>query len=149
MCYGTNIVSQIMCTPKKIHLMVAKHILRYLRGTIGLGIRYDQVEINLHGFTNFDWAGSSTNRKSTSGCRFSLGSGMISWFSRKQSSVALSSTEAECIVASLGAREAVWLRKLLFDLFKKSLKSTIIYCDNQSCIKLSVNLVFDNRSKHN
>lgn len=128
--------------------MAAKHILRYLRGTIGLGIRYDQVEINVHGFSDFDWADSSTNRKSTSGCCFSLGSGMIYWFSRKESSVALSSTEAEYIASSLGAKEVVWLRTLLFDLFKKSLKPTIIYCDNQSCIKLLVNPVFHNRFKH-
>ena len=65
-CYATNTLSQFMCAPKKIHLMVAKHILRYLRGTIGLGIKYDQVKINLHGFIDFDWASSSTNCKSTS-----------------------------------------------------------------------------------
>ena len=73
---------------------------------------------------------------------------MISWFSRKQSSVAQSSTEAEYIVASMGAREVVSLRKLLFGLFGKPLPPTTIYCDNQSCIKLSLNPVFHNRSKH-
>ena len=73
---------------------------------------------------------------------------MVSWFSRKQTSVALSSTEAEYIASSLGAREAIWLQKLLSDLFKRHLNPIMIYCDNQSCIKLSSNLVFHNRSKH-
>ena len=73
---------------------------------------------------------------------------MMSWFSRKQSAVVQSSTEVEYIAASMGAREEVWLRKLLVELFGKPLKSTIIHCDNQSCIKLSVNTIFHNRFKH-
>lgn len=143
-CYVTNVLSHFMCEPKKIHLMAAKHILRYLRGTIGLGLKYENVEIQLEGYSDSDWAGSTTDRKSTTGCCFSLGSAMISWFSRKQSAVAQSSTEAEYMAASMGAREAVWLRKLLFGLFGKTLNSTIIHCDNQSCIKLSVNPIFHN-----
>ena len=113
-----------------------------------MGIIYDQVEINLHGFSNSDWASSSTKRKSTSGCYFSLGSRMISWLSKKQSSVALSSAKAEYIATSFGAREFVWLWKILFDLFREALKPTIIHCDNESCIKLSTNPVFHNRSKN-
>jgi hypothetical protein len=128
--------------------MAAKHILRYLKGTSELGLKYDKTEIQLQGYSDSDWAGSSTDRKSTTGVCFSLGSAVISWFSRKQSAVAQSSTEAEYMAASMGAREAVWLRKLLFDLFGKPLLPTIIHCDNQSCIKLSINIVFHNRSKH-
>ena len=73
---------------------------------------------------------------------------MVSWFSKKKSSVALSSTEVEYIASSLGAREAVWIRKLLADLFKRPLKPTVIHCDNQSCIKLLANPTFHNCSKH-
>ena len=79
---------------------------------------------------------------------FSLGSSKISWFSRKQSSVAQSSVEEECISTSMGNKEAVWLRKLKFDLFGNPLEPTFIYCDNQSCMKLSLNPIFHNRSKH-
>ena len=125
--------------------MAAKHVLRYLRGTIGLGLKYRNVEIKLEGYTDSDWAGCSLNRKSTTGCCFSLGSAMVSWFNRKQPTIALSSTEAEYMS---GASEAVWLRKILFGLFGKKLDSTVIHCDNQSCIKLSANPVFHNRSKH-
>ncbi|XP_057830103.2 uncharacterized mitochondrial protein AtMg00810-like [Cryptomeria japonica] len=110
--YATNTLSQFMCKPRKIYLVAVKHIMRYLRGTIGLGLKYDNVEICLHGYSDSDWAGSVVDRKSTSGCCFSFRSAMIAWFSRKQPSVAQSSTKAEYIAALMGAQEAVWSRKL-------------------------------------
>jgi hypothetical protein len=73
---------------------------------------------------------------------------MISWYNRKQRSVALSSAEAEYMAASQASCEAIWLRKILVDLFDTKLDPTTIYCDNQSCIKLSENPVFHDRSKH-
>ena len=73
---------------------------------------------------------------------------MISCFSRKQSSVALSKTEAEYVAAWSACCEAVWLWKLLCDLFDLSMDATCIHCDNQSCVKLSENPVFHDRSKH-
>jgi hypothetical protein len=74
--------------------------------------------------------------------------GIISWFNKKQRLVALSSAEAEYMAASLAACEALWLRKLLLGLFRQELEATVIHCDNQSCIKLSENPVFHDRSKH-
>jgi hypothetical protein len=122
---------------------------RYLRGTVEYGLRYlGDGEVKLQGYSDSDWAGSATDRKSTSGCCFSLGSMMISWFSRKQTSMALSSTEAEYMAASTASCEAIWLCKLLAGLFDQELDPTVIYCDNQSCIKLSENPVFHDRSKH-
>ena len=73
---------------------------------------------------------------------------MISLFSRKKSCVALSIAEAEYVAACLASCEAIWLRKLLSDLFDLQLDATCIYCDNQSCMKLSNNLVFHDKSKH-
>jgi hypothetical protein len=105
-------------------------------------------DVQLHGFTDSDWAGSADDRKSTSGMCFSLGSAMISWASRKQKSVALNTAEAEYIAACDACTEAVWLRKLVSGLFDQVLDSTVIYCDNQSCVKLSENPVFHDRSKH-
>eukprot|EP00253_Pinus_taeda_P023383 PITA_23383 len=87
-------------------------------------------------------------RKSTSGCCFGLGSAVVSWFSRKQQSVALGSAEAEYMAASLASCEAIWLRKMLFGLFGQPLRPSVIHCDNQSCIKLTENPVFHDRSKH-
>ena len=78
------------------HCVVAKHVLRYLRGIVDYLLRYlGDGEMKLQGYTNSDWVSSAADRKSTSGCYFSLGSTMISWFNRKQSSVALRSIEME------------------------------------------------------
>jgi hypothetical protein len=79
---------------------------------------------------------------------FILVSAMISWGSRKQKFVALSTTESEYMAACEACTEAVWLRKLISDLFDQIPESSIIYFDNQSCIKLSEHLVFHERSKH-
>ena len=84
-------------------------------------------------------------RKSTLGCCFSMGSGVISWFSRKQSCVALRTAEEEYVVACSASCEVVWLRKLLYNLL---LDATCIYCDNQSCVKLSKNPMFHDKLKH-
>jgi hypothetical protein len=73
---------------------------------------------------------------------------MVSWCSRKHSSVALSTAEAEYIALCVAVREAVWLRKLLADLFGHEMDSTIIHCNNQSCVKLSENHVFHDKLKH-
>lgn len=73
---------------------------------------------------------------------------MISWISRKQPSVAKSSTYVEYITTSMGAREAAWLEKLVVGLFGQPLKPTTVHCDNQSCIKVLVNTVFHERSKY-
>ena len=92
-CFVVNTLIQYMVNPKHIHLVGAKHVMRYLKGTLDYGLRYaSNGEIRLRGFTNSDWAGSAEDRKRTSRCCFSLGSSMISWFSRKQSSIALITT---------------------------------------------------------
>ena len=114
-----------------------------------MGLRYtSDSDISLHGFTNSDWAGSAKNRKSTSGGCFSLGSGMISWFSRKETSIALSTTKEEYIAACSACSEGIWLRKMLAGLFDEEIDVTNILCDNQSCIKMTENPVFHDKSKH-
>jgi hypothetical protein len=148
-CFAVNTLSQYMVEPRSVHLIATKHVMRYLKGTIDYGLRYaSDREISLQGFTDSDWAGSVADQKSTSGCCFSMGSTMISWFSRKQTSVALSTTEAEYIAACSASNEAVWLRKLLAGLFDLELEATCIWCDNQSCVKLTENPVFHDKSKH-
>ena len=102
------------------------------KGTVDYGLKYDvNQKINLEGYVYFDWAGSAIDRKSTSGCCFSMGSGVISWFSKKKSCVALITAEAEYVAACSASCEAVWLQKLLFDLFDLQLEVTYIFCDNQ------------------
>ena len=135
--------------PKRAHWAAAKHVLRYIQGTIEHVLKYTQGnDIGLSGFTDADWAGSSIDRKSTRGYCFSIGSGKTSWCSRKKKSVALSSAEAKYMAASTASCEAIWLRKLLVNLLKEKMEATYILCDNQSCIKLSENPVLHDRSKH-
>ena len=117
-CFVVNTLSQFLKDPRHVHLIVAKHILRYLKGTVDYGLNYEvNQKINIEGYVDSYWAGSAIDRKSTSGCCFNMESGVISWFSRKQSSVALSTAEAEYEAACSASYEAVWLRKLLSDLF--------------------------------
>ena len=105
-------------------------------------------EVKLHGFTDADWTGSPTDRKSTSGGIFSIESTIVSWYSRKQRSMALSSVEVEYMEAIQDACEAIWMRNILVGLFGSHLYRTVIHCDNQSCTKLSINPMFHDRSKH-
>ena len=102
----------------------------------------------MYGYTNTDWAGSVVGRKSTSGGCYCLGSTMISWFSKKQSSVSPSTAEAEYIVACSACCEAIWIRKLMSEIFDMELDTIVILCDNQSSIKMIENPVFHDKSQH-
>ena len=106
-CFAVNTLSQHMVEPHHIRWIGAKNLLRYLRGIITYGLRYTAGDVRLLGYIDADWAGSVVDCKSTSGCYFTLGSASISWMSRKQKSVALSTTEAEYIAASMASCEAV------------------------------------------
>jgi hypothetical protein len=148
-CYVVNVLSELMSQPRQTHWIATKHVLRYLRGIVGYGLRYAfPVDIRLQGYADADWAGSAVDWKSTYGCCFPLESFMVSWYSRKQSSMALSTVEAKYIVLCVAVREAVWLCKLLADLFDHEMDFTIIHCDNQRCVKLSENPVFHDKSEH-
>jgi hypothetical protein len=125
--YATSTLSQFMSQQRQTHWIFAKHVLRYLQGTVGHGLRYtSSIDMRLQGYTDFDWAGSTVDKKSTSRCCFTLGSTMVSWCSKKQNFVALSIAEAEYIALSVAVRKAVWLHKLLADLFGHVLDSTVI-----------------------
>ena len=82
-CFAVNSLSQHMVYPHHIHWIGAKNLLRYLRGTINHGLRYTAGSLRLHGYIDADWDGSVVDRKSTSGCCFTLGFALIYWMSRK------------------------------------------------------------------
>ena len=106
-----------MANPTAEDFQAVKRILRYLQGTKEIGIQYSKGEsTELKGYADSDWAGDKKSRKSTTGYIFLLGGAAISWSSKKQSSVALSSTEAEYMAACAAVQEAVYLRTLLSDL---------------------------------
>jgi hypothetical protein len=148
-CFVVSTLSQFMVEPRRVHWVAAKHVLRNLCGTVDYGLDYQRGDgIHLVGYTDSDWARCVSDRKSTSGCCFGLGSAVVSWFSGKQNSLALSSVEAKYMVANQASCEALWPRKLLVGLFSVQLRPNMIYYDNQSCIKLSENPFFHDRSKH-
>eukprot|EP00253_Pinus_taeda_P002352 PITA_02352 len=118
-CYFLNTLNQFMMEPKRTHWATTKHVLSKFSGS-----------------------------KSTSGYCFNIGSGMPSWCSRKQKFVALNLSEVEYMAASTTSCEAIWLRKLLVNLFRRNMEATRIMCDNHSCIKLFENPVFHDRAKH-
>ena len=132
-----------MVNAKHIHLIRLKHVMRYLKGTSDYGLRYaSSGEIKLHGYAYSDWGGSAKDRKSTSGCCFSLGSDMISWLSRNHKSIALSMAEVEYIAACSSCSESIWIHNMLVVLFDAEIDDTDILCDNQSCIKMTENPMF-------
>ncbi|KAL3741671.1 hypothetical protein ACJRO7_017180 [Eucalyptus globulus] len=147
--YYVSLISRYMENPTQMHLLAAKRILRYLQGTRDFGLFYKNGEkSDLLGFTDSDYAGDQDDRRSTSGYAFMFGTGAISWSSKKQPIVTLSSTEAEFVAATASACQAIWLRRILEELQFKQPGPTKIFCDNNSAIKLSKNPVLHGRSKH-
>jgi hypothetical protein len=130
-CFAVNTLSQYLVEPRRVHLVAAKHVMRYLKGTLEYGLCYTgDHDFRLYGYTDSDWAGSVSDRKSTSTCCFSLGSAMTSWQSMKQFSIALSTEEAKYIATCSTSCEAIWLQKLLTGLFDLEMEATVILCDN-------------------
>jgi hypothetical protein len=99
-CFAMNTINHHMVEPRSVHMTGTKHVLRYIARTVDYGLDYIRGGVSLVGYIDSDWARCATDRKSTSGCCFGLGSGLVSWFSWKQKSVALSSAEAEYMAAS-------------------------------------------------
>ena len=147
--FSVSVLSRYLHTPTMQHLGAAKRVLRYVAETTDFGIWYSRdANFKLFGYSDSDWGGCKDDGTSTSGHLFSLGSGAISWSSKKQEVVALSSGEAEYIVVTLAVCQAVWLRRLLSDLHKEQQGSTLIFCDNKATIAMTKNPAFHNRTKH-
>lgn len=115
--FATSLVSSFAKNPSHQHIEAVKTILKYLKGSIHRGITYGgSEELKIEGYSDSDWAGDKESRKSTSGFIIMLNGGPVSWCSKRQATVALSSTEAEYIALTLAAKEATWLRLLLTEL---------------------------------
>lgn len=142
-------ISRYMAKPTELHLQAAKKALTYIKGTMNYGICYKRGEDEkLVAFTDGDYAGDVEDRKSTSGYVFLLNSGAVSWSSKKQPLVTLSTTEAEFVATGACACQAVWVRRILEKLGYEHEGSTTIMCDSSSAIKLPKNPVMHGRSKH-
>ena len=147
--YAVSFLSRFMAAPKEGHLLAAKRILRYLKGTMNFGIFYKRSSDNtLKGYTDSDFAGDLDGGKSTSGYVFMMGDGAVAWSSKKQPIVTLSTTEAEYVAATACACQSIWMREVLNSIEEDLCKCVTVFCDNSSSIKLSKNPVFHGRTKH-
>lgn len=134
--------------PHKEHFTAAKNMLRYLKRTIDMKLHFTAGGEEISGYADADWGGNTEDRRSYSGFVFYIGNNAISWESRKQPTVALSSTEAEYMSISNAAKEAIYLRKLLEELGFGKQEAVKLNVGNQGGMKLATNPVFHNRSKH-
>jgi hypothetical protein len=147
--YTVGALSKYMAKPTTVHWQTAKGVLRYLVGTADFAITFTggAKSPDIIGYCDADYAGDIDTRRSTTGYVFMLNGGAISWSSRRQQTVAASTTEAEYMAAAHAVKEALWLRKLLSDLNQPS-DTIAIRADNQSAIKLLKNPISSVRSKH-
>ncbi|KAJ0491830.1 putative RNA-directed DNA polymerase [Helianthus annuus] len=144
-----NKLSQFMHKPTNVHWEALKRLLRYLHGTLHHGIFLKRKSpMQLHAFTDADWAGDRPSYRSTTGYIVYLGQNPISWSSKRQSTLARSSTEAEFRAVASTTTEVQWLISLLVELGLKSTVTPAIYCDNLSATHYSANPVFHSRMKH-
>ncbi|XP_019059480.1 PREDICTED: uncharacterized protein LOC109117159 [Tarenaya hassleriana] len=146
--FAVNVLSRFLNNPRRSHLVAAKRVLRYLKGTLDYGVLFkSDFEADLVGFADSDCVGSTQDMKSTSGFCFMLGSNCFSWSSKKEELVAQSTAEAEFIATTTAANQAIWLRKILCDLGFNPRIPTQINVDNQAAIAISKNPVFNLMSK--
>lgn len=146
--HAVSALSQFNSSFGQTHWTAAKHVLRYLKGTMNLGLTYRLSKSQLEGFVDADWASCLADRKSYMGYVFTLNGGAISWNSCKQRTVALSSTEVEYMGLSEITKEAIYLRGFLLELGFRGPETVNISNDNMGALKLSENPVYHARSKH-
>jgi hypothetical protein len=138
-----------MHDPRESHFLLLKRILRYLKGSLDLGLTlYSSSSHNLVAYSDADWAGCPDTRRSTSGFCIFLGDNLISWSSRRQPTVSRSSAEAEYRAVATAVAETCWLRNLLLELHRPLDKATVVYFDNISVVYMSANPVQHRRTKY-
>lgn len=145
--FAVSLLARFMSDPASMHWDAAKCVLRYLKGTQDFCLTFGRLAEGLIGFTDADWC-SLSHRHSISGYLFTFSGGAISWRSRKQSIIALSSTEAEYVAASEAGHELLWLRYLISELTEPLREATPLKCDNQSAIAIVDSGLLHARTKH-
>lgn len=152
--FATVFLSQFLNNPGPRHWNAAKRVLRYLLGTQDYGLvlglpRPSPNRPHFVGFSDSDWASDQSDRRSVSGYVFQIGGSTVSWASRKQRTVALSSTEAEYMAATYASTQLIWYRKFLTDIgLRVSQDGTVLFMDNTSAIYLSKDARYHSRTKH-
>ena len=144
-----NRACQHFQAPKKAHMRAVKRILRYLKGTIHYNIQFlSQSSLTLYDFSYSDWAGCSVTRRSTTSYSIYLGANLVSWSSKRQNTVARSSTEVEYRALASTAAEMTWITYLLQDIGLPMTQTPLLLGDNMSALHLTKNPLFHARTKH-
>eukprot|EP00253_Pinus_taeda_P028734 PITA_28734 len=147
--HAMGIVGRFQANPKETHLQAVKRIFKYLQGTQNYGLWYPRdTDLTLHVYTDADWAGRVDDRKSTSGGAFFMGSRLVSWFIKKQSSITLSTAEVEYVVDASCCTQLLWMMQTLQDFQITCTPPISILCDNTSAINISKNPVMHSKTKH-
>ncbi|KAK0585152.1 hypothetical protein LWI29_024002 [Acer saccharum] len=147
--YAVSVVSQFMHAPTESHMNAVLRILRYLKGAPGKGLIFSRHEhLGIEGYTDADWAGNASDRRSTSGYFTFVGDNLVTWRSKKQTVVSRSSAEAEFRGIAQGITELLWLKNLLGDLGFHPKDSMKLYCDNKASAQIANNPIQHDRTKH-
>ena len=148
--FAVSSVARFCSKPTKQHWVAVKRILRYLKGTVNHGLMYSKQDDNktMLGYSVSDWAGDLNDRKSTSDYLLMMSEAPVSWKSKKQTCVALSTAEAEYVALATTTQEITWLRQLLKDLHNEQTEPTLIHEDNQSAICIAQNPQYHSKAKH-
>ena len=140
-CFSVGVYARYQTNPNESHLAAVKRIIRYVSGTMDYGIWFSfDTNSSLVGFSDADWAGNADDRKSTFGGCFCLGNNLVSWFSKKQKFISLSTAEAEYIAAGSCCTQLLWMKQMLED-YGISQEGLTVFCDNTSAINISKNPV--------
>lgn len=146
--FAVTLLSRFAVDPGDAHWAAVLRVFRYLKGTRNLQLTYGpDASLDLKGYGDADGS-MQEDRHAISGNAFILYGGAISWFSKRQEIISLSTTESEYVAATHSAKEAIWLRTLISELFTPTSDPTTVYCDNQSAIALSKDGQFHARTKH-
>ena len=147
--YAVSTLSKFLENPSKEHWSAGKRVLKYLAGTVDVGLTFCRDSSNeLVAYSDADFAACVDSRKSISGVVLMLNDGPVVWSSRKQTVVATSTTDAEYVAAHDAAKEIAWIRRLLADIGCEQVEPTTLFCDNQAAEKLVENPVYHQRTKH-
>ncbi|RVW42603.1 Retrovirus-related Pol polyprotein from transposon TNT 1-94 [Vitis vinifera] len=147
--YAVSVVSQFMHCPSEEHMEAVIRILRYLKSSPRKGLMFSKNDhVRVDGYTDADWARNISDRKSTSGYFTFIGGNLVTWKSKKQKVVALSSAEAEFRGMAKGLCELLWLKRLLTEIGFAPKFEMNIFCDNKAAIDISHNLVQHDQTKH-
>ncbi|CAN1268353.1 Retrovirus-related Pol polyprotein from transposon TNT 1-94 [Linum perenne] len=147
--FAVNYLSQFVSQPTDLHMQAASRIVRYIKNDPGKGLFFPaNSELKLHGFSDSDWAGCPDSRRSTTGFCIFIGDSLVSWKSKKQTTISRSSTEAEYRALAAVTCELKWLSYLLLDLQHAVSQPISLYSDSSSAIKMAENPIAHERTKH-